>query len=82
MYNSDHKMTDNRTLRRSENAILAGVCAGLAEYADWPVGKVRLLWALGTVLTAGSLGIVAYVVLLFVMAPPGTGFQLENYRQQ
>ena len=72
-------------LRKCERGPLAGVCGGLAEFLGWPARKVRTLWVLGTVLTGGAPGILAYTVLAILMpsagAPSGS-FRLENHRQQ
>jgi phage shock protein PspC (stress-responsive transcriptional regulator) len=56
-----------RRLRRirSEQE-LAGVCAGLAAYAELPTDWVRWFFALATLFSAGLFGLV-YVALVFVM---------------
>jgi phage shock protein PspC (stress-responsive transcriptional regulator) len=45
---------------------VAGVCLGLANYADLDVGWVRTGFVLGTVFSAGLFGLV-YIVLAFVL---------------
>ncbi len=45
---------------------LAGVCNGLAAYADLPVDWVRTGFIFGTVITAGIFGLV-YIALAFIM---------------
>ena len=36
---------ENKRLLRSNNRMLAGVCAGIAEYFGWEVSTVRImLW--------------------------------------
>lgn len=57
---------ENKKLTRSSNRMLAGVCAGLAEYFGWDVTVVRLLYVLATFFTAFSGGIV-YIILWIVM---------------
>ena len=54
-------MTERR-LYRSRNALLGGVCAGIADRMDADAIVVRILAILVTIVTFG-LGIVAYVVL-------------------
>ncbi len=51
----------NRKLTRSNNQMIAGVCAGLAEYFDFDVTLVRLIWAIATVCTAFS-GTIIYLI--------------------
>ena len=55
-----------KKLYRSDDRMLGGVCAGLAEYADVDPTVVRLLYAALTVFTAFS-GIVLYPILWIIM---------------
>jgi phage shock protein PspC (stress-responsive transcriptional regulator) len=56
-----------RRLRRiREGQDIAGVCTGLADYAEFDVGWVRTLFVLGTLVTAGILGLV-YIALIFIL---------------
>lgn len=57
---------ENKKLTRSNNRMLAGVCAGLAEYFGWDVTAVRLIYALATIFTVFS-GVIIYAVLWLVM---------------
>lgn len=57
---------ENKKLTRSNNRMLAGVCAGLAEYFGWDVTVVRLIYALATIFTVFS-GVIIYAVLWLVM---------------
>jgi phage shock protein PspC (stress-responsive transcriptional regulator) len=61
-------------LTRSTNRVIAGVCAGLAEWLGWDIALVRLLYLILTIFSAGFPGIIAYIVLWIVM-PEETGFQ-------
>jgi len=55
-------------LRRSrQDRMLAGVCGGLAVYTRLDPTVVRLLFALVTLLSAGILGVVAYLILVLVV---------------
>jgi len=61
-------------LTRSNDRVIAGVCAGLAEWLGWDIALVRLLYLLVTIFSAGFPGIIAYAILWIVM-PEETGFQ-------
>ncbi len=57
---------NNKKLYRVEDGkMIAGVCAGLAEYFAIDVTIVRLGWVLLTIL-CGS-GILAYIIALIIM---------------
>jgi phage shock protein PspC (stress-responsive transcriptional regulator) len=57
------------TLRRSDDRVIAGVCGGIADYYGWPAGRVRLLYLLVSIFSAGFPGVVVYLVLWFLMPP-------------
>jgi len=61
-------------LIRSNNRVIAGVCAGLAEWIGWDIALVRLLYLMVSIFSAGFPGIIAYIILWIVM-PEETGFQ-------
>jgi phage shock protein PspC (stress-responsive transcriptional regulator) len=50
--------------------MIAGVCAGIAEYLGWPVGRFRLLYLLVSVVSAAFPGTLVYIILWFVMPGP------------
>ena len=50
---------ENKKLTRSNNRMLAGVCAGLADYFGWDVTVVRIIHSSASVFTAFS-GIIVY----------------------
>lgn len=58
-------MSDKK-LTRSSNRIIAGVCAGLAEYFGLDVTMVRVLYVVLSVVTAFS-GTLVYLVLWILM---------------
>ena len=58
-------MSDKK-LVRSSNRIIAGVCAGLAEYFGLDVTMVRVLYVVLSVATAFS-GTLVYLVLWILM---------------
>ena len=47
-------------VRRRDNRIIAGVCAGVADYVGMDVNLLRVLVALVTLFTVGT-GLLAYV---------------------
>ena len=60
-----------RLVRSSRYKMIAGVCGGLAEYFGLDPTVVRIAYVLVSILSAGFPGILAYIVLMFVMPAPG-----------
>jgi len=58
-----------RPLRRSDDRMIAGVCAGLAEWLGWKVNRARIAYVVVSVLSAAFPGILVYLVLWFLMPP-------------
>ena len=58
-------MEEKKRSTRSNNKMIGGVCAGLAEYLDLDPTIVRIVWVL-MVLFAGF-GILLYLILWLVM---------------
>ena len=56
---------EKKLYRSKSNRMIAGVCAGLAEYLNIDVSIIRILWAL-IALTAG-VGVLLYIVCAFVV---------------
>jgi phage shock protein C len=56
-----------KKLQRSSNKMIAGVCAGIAEYLGLDITLVRILYVLISVFSAGFPGLLVYVILWFVM---------------
>ena len=56
---------EKKRLTRSDDKMIGGVCAGLAEYLDIDPTIVRIVWVL-MVLFAGF-GILLYVILWLIM---------------
>ncbi len=54
-------------LKRSRNAILGGVCGGIAEWLGWDATLVRILFVLVSIFSAAFPGIIVYVILWIVM---------------
>lgn len=59
-----------KKLKRSNDKMIAGVCAGIAEYFGWDPTVVRLAYFLISVLFAGFPGLLAYLILWIVMPAP------------
>lgn len=55
----------SKSLRRSSNSLIAGVCAGVANYFDVDPTLVRILWVLFVLL--GGSGILVYVIMWILM---------------
>ena len=59
-----------RLTRSNRNKMIAGVCGGIAEYLDMDPTLVRVLYVLVSILSAAFPGVIAYIILMFVMPPP------------
>lgn len=57
-------------LVRSKDKLLAGVCAGIAEYFGWDIQALRFIWAILSIVGVGS-PIVFYLLLWIVMPDAG-----------
>jgi phage shock protein PspC (stress-responsive transcriptional regulator) len=63
---ASHPTDVRRLVRRTDEKMLGGVCAGLADYLGVDVTVVRLATVVATVLGAGSL-VVAYLAAWLLM---------------
>lgn len=54
-------------LKRSSDMMVAGVCAGIAEYFGWEISLVRIAYVLLSIFSAGFPGLLVYIILWFVM---------------
>ena len=61
---------DQKKLTKSENKVLAGVCAGLAEYMGMDITVMRVLYALLTLCSAAFPGVLLYLIMALVMPEP------------
>ena len=58
----------NKKLTRStHDAMLNGVCGGLAHYLGVDATLVRLIWVAVTLITGGFVGVVAYIAASVIM---------------
>lgn len=53
--------------RSNRDSIIAGVCGGIAESLGWSATRVRLLYVLFSVLSAGFPGTVVYIIMWLVV---------------
>lgn len=60
-------MQPYKKLRRSNNKILAGVCAGVADYFDLDPTLVRVAYAALSIFSAGFPGLLLYIVMAIIM---------------
>ena len=63
-------MTNGRRLTRSRNKMIAGVCAGVAEYFGWDVTLFRVVYVIVSIISVAFPGILVYIVLWVVMPRP------------
>lgn len=56
-----------KTLKRSNDKIIAGVCGGLAEYLGWSKSTVRVLYVIISILSAAFPGTIVYLILWVAM---------------
>jgi phage shock protein PspC (stress-responsive transcriptional regulator) len=57
-------------VRRRDGRMLAGVCAGVADYFGLDVTLVRVIWAVVSVITGGA-GVLAYLVAWIIIPDEG-----------
>lgn len=60
-------METNKKLHRSDRQMIAGVCAGIAEYFGWKVGWFRLFFLVFSALSAAFPGTIVYIILWIIM---------------
>lgn len=58
---------EKKTLMKSHNKMLAGVCAGIAEYFDCDITLIRAIYAVLSVFSACFPGVILYIILCIVM---------------
>ena len=59
-----------RLTRSRQHKMIAGVCGGIAEYFELDPTVVRVAYVLVSIVSVAFPGILAYVILMFVMPPP------------
>ena len=53
--------------RSRRHKILGGVCGGIADWLGWDPTTVRVLYVLGSILSAAFPGTIVYIVLWIVV---------------
>lgn len=62
---------ESKVLRRPRDGrMLAGVCAGVADYFGLDVTLVRVIWAVVSIITGGA-GVLAYLVAWIIIPDEG-----------
>ena len=56
-----------KKLERSNEQVIAGVCAGMAEFFGWDIALVRIVYLILSIVSAGFPGILVYIILWIVM---------------
>ncbi|HHP7240424.1 MAG TPA: PspC domain-containing protein [Cyclobacteriaceae bacterium] len=59
-------MPENK-LYRSDHRVIAGVCAGLAEYFDIDIALFRIIYLVVSIFSAAFPGTLVYIILWIVM---------------
>ena len=59
-------MTNNKRLYRTREAMIGGVCGGIADYFGWDPTVVRLIYLVATCSTAFA-GLPIYILLWIVV---------------
>jgi phage shock protein PspC (stress-responsive transcriptional regulator) len=60
-------MSNQKTLARSKSKVIAGVCAGVAEYFGWDIAVFRAIFLLVSIFSAAFPGVLVYIILWIVM---------------
>ena len=64
-------------VRTRGGRMLAGVCAGVADYLGLDVTLVRVIWAVVSVITGGA-GVLAYLVAWIIIPDEGQKSSLAD----
>ena len=56
-----------KKLTRTQNKMISGVCAGIAEYFEFDPTLVRIAYVLLSIFSAGFPGLLLYIILAIVM---------------
>lgn len=64
-------MEKQKRLTRSNDKMIAGVCAGIADYFGWDPTLVRVGYVLLSIFTVFA-GVLAYLILWLVMPKEGS----------
>ena len=61
----------NSLVRSTHDAMLAGVCSGIAHWLGWDITLVRVLYIGVSVVSVAFPGILVYILLWIVMPADG-----------
>lgn len=75
---TQHQQTEKRIYRDTDNAVIAGVCSGIANYTNIDVVIIRVIFA--AILIFGGFGIPLYFVL-WIIIPKATN-TIDKLRMQ
>ena len=59
--------------RDKSNAMIGGVCSGLARHFGWSVTGTRVVYVLASILSAAFPGILVYIILWLLMPANDNG---------
>jgi phage shock protein C len=62
--------TTHRLTRSRQHKIIAGVCGGVAEYLEVDPTMVRVVYVIASIASAAFPGVLAYIILAFLMPLP------------
>ncbi|MEM7199077.1 MAG: PspC domain-containing protein [Planctomycetota bacterium] len=60
-------MPATKLVRSSDDQILGGVCAGIADSMGWDANRFRLVYVVVSLLSAAFPGLLVYLALWFLM---------------
>jgi len=62
---------NRKILKRSDDKMIGGVCAGIAEWLGWvSPNRLRLVYVIISVVSVMFPGIIVYIILWLLMPPP------------
>lgn len=62
-------MEMTKRLFRSNDRMLGGVCAGIAEYVGWDPTLVRIAYIVLSIVSAAFPGLLVYLILWIIIPP-------------
>lgn len=71
-------MSDKKFIRPANDTKIAGVCAAIANYFDFDVTIVRIVYAVLTVFSTGFPGVILYLILMLVIPKETVATPIEK----